>query len=96
MTMDVIYKERGSDWSHQVSAVGTTRWLQHDHTLPLDLVHQTIFSRERVGSGDKTAESPGRPQYQLKVVKLKFIIASNKHSQVSSLIPRGIMQMHQY
>ena len=35
MTTDAIYEERGSDWSHQVSAVGTTQWLQHDQTLPL-------------------------------------------------------------
>ena len=35
MTTDAIYKEHGSDWSHQVSAVGTTRWLQHDQTLSL-------------------------------------------------------------
>ena len=35
MTTDAIYEERGSDWSHQVSAVGTTRWLQRDQTLPL-------------------------------------------------------------
>ena len=35
MTMDAIYKERGSHWSHQVSAVATTRWLQRDQTLPL-------------------------------------------------------------
>ena len=35
MTMDVIYEERKSDWSHQVSAVGTSRWLQRDQTLPL-------------------------------------------------------------
>jgi len=31
MTMDVIYEELGSDWSHHASAVGTTRWL----SLPL-------------------------------------------------------------
>jgi len=35
MTTDAIYEERGSDWSHQVSAMGTTRWLQCDQTLPL-------------------------------------------------------------
>ena len=35
MTTDAIYEERGSDWSHQVSAVGTTQWLQRDQTLPL-------------------------------------------------------------
>ena len=35
MTMDAIYEERGSDWPHQVSAVGTTRWLHRDQTLPL-------------------------------------------------------------
>ena len=35
MTTDTIYEERVSDWSHQVSAVVTTRWLQHDQTLPL-------------------------------------------------------------
>jgi len=35
MTMDAIYKECRSDWSHQVSAVGTTQWLQCDQTLPL-------------------------------------------------------------
>ena len=33
--MDAIYKEHRSDWSHQVSAVATTEWLQHDQTLPL-------------------------------------------------------------
>ena len=31
LTTDVIYKQRGSDWSHQVSPVVTT---QHDQTLP--------------------------------------------------------------
>ena len=35
MTTDAIYEEHGSDWSHQVSAMGTTRWLQGDQTLPL-------------------------------------------------------------
>jgi len=35
MTMDAIYEERISDWSNQVSAVGTTQWLQRDQTLPL-------------------------------------------------------------
>ena len=35
MTTDAIYEEHSSDWSHQVSAVGTTQWLQHDQTLPL-------------------------------------------------------------
>ena len=35
MTTDAIYKEHGSDWSHQVSVVATTRWLQRDQTLPL-------------------------------------------------------------
>ena len=35
MTMDVIYEERRSDWSHQVSAVATTRWLQCDQALCL-------------------------------------------------------------
>ena len=29
------YEEHRSDWSHQVSAVATTRGLQHDQTLPL-------------------------------------------------------------
>ena len=33
--MDAIYEERGSDWSHQVSAMVTTQWLQCDQTLPL-------------------------------------------------------------
>ena len=35
--MDAIYEEHGSDWSHQVSAVVTTQWLQHDQTLPLSV-----------------------------------------------------------
>jgi len=35
MTTDAIYEEHGSDWSYQVSAVGTTQWLQLDQTLPL-------------------------------------------------------------
>ena len=33
MTMDAIYEEHGSDWSHQVSAVGTTQLLQRDQIL---------------------------------------------------------------
>ena len=33
MTTDAIYEECRSDWSHQVSAVGTTLWLQCDQTL---------------------------------------------------------------
>jgi len=28
MTTDTTYEERRSDWLHQVSAVGTTQWLQ--------------------------------------------------------------------
>ena len=35
MTTDMIYEERGSDWSHQVFTVGTTRLLQHYQTLSL-------------------------------------------------------------
>ena len=37
MTTGVIYEERGSDWSRQVSVVATTRWLQRDQTLPLSV-----------------------------------------------------------
>ena len=35
MTTDAIYEQRRSDWSHQISAVWTTQWLQRDQTLPL-------------------------------------------------------------
>ena len=35
MTTDAIYKERSSDWSHQVSAMERTRRLQRNQTLPL-------------------------------------------------------------
>ena len=34
MTTDVIYEGRRSDWSHQVSVLATTQWLQCDQTLP--------------------------------------------------------------
>ena len=37
MTTNAIYKECGSDWSHQVSVVATTQWLQRDQTLPLSV-----------------------------------------------------------
>ena len=37
MTMDVICGEHGSDWSHQVSVVVTTQWLQCDQTFPLSV-----------------------------------------------------------
>ena len=37
MTTDAICEERGSDWSHQVSVVATTQWLQCDQTLPLSV-----------------------------------------------------------
>jgi len=30
MTTNAIIEERGSDWSHQVSTLATTRWLQRD------------------------------------------------------------------
>ena len=49
MTMDVIYEEHGSDWSHQVSAVGTTQWLPHNQTLPLSakgVACETNFFKE--------------------------------------------------
>ena len=45
MTTDVIYEECGSDWSHQVSAVGTTRWLQRDQTLPLSVKGEACKTR---------------------------------------------------
>ena len=35
MTTYAIHDECRSDWSHQVSAVATTQWLQHDQTLNL-------------------------------------------------------------
>ena len=41
MTTEVIYEERGSDWSNQVYAVGTTRWLR-DQTLPLFVKGVTV------------------------------------------------------
>ena len=37
MTTDAIYEERGFDWSHQVSAMGTTWWLHCDQTHPLSV-----------------------------------------------------------
>ena len=42
MTMDAIYEEHRSDWSHHVSAVVATR-LQCDKTLPLCIVLQMYF-----------------------------------------------------
>ena len=41
--MTTIYGERGSDWSHHVSAVGTTRWLQ---TLSLSVKGMACKTRE--------------------------------------------------
>ena len=35
VTMDAIYEQCGSDWSHQVSVVATTQQLQSDQTLTL-------------------------------------------------------------
>jgi len=35
MTADAIYKEHRSYWLQHISAMGTTRWLQHDQSLPL-------------------------------------------------------------
>ena len=56
MTTDAIYKERGSDWSHQVSVVATTQWLQRDQTLPLSVK----------GVAFKTMQSHGRkPMYKV-------------------------------
>ena len=50
MTMDAIYKQRGSDWSHQVSVVATTQWLQCDKTLLLfakGVACETMQSHDR-------------------------------------------------
>ena len=37
MTADAIYKKHRSNWSHQVSVMGTTQWLQRGQTLPLSV-----------------------------------------------------------
>ena len=37
MTADAIYKEHRSNWSHQVSVMGKTQWLQRGQTLPLSV-----------------------------------------------------------
>ena len=67
MTMDAIFEERESDWSHQVSAVGTTRWLQRDQTLPLSV--KGVACETRFGPGSSTsiclASFPGLPTIQL-------------------------------
>ena len=34
-TPGFLSEEHGPDWSHQVSAVAATLWLQRDQTLPL-------------------------------------------------------------
>ena len=61
MTTDAIYKERASDWSHQVSVVATTRWLQRDQTLPLSakgVACETTLRRDSMilGTMEKIAE----------------------------------------
>ena len=65
--MDAIFKEHGSDWSHQVSAVGTARWLQRDQTLPLSA--KGMACETRFGPGSSTAiclaSFPGLPTVQL-------------------------------
>jgi len=48
MTMDASYEERGSDWSHKVSAVGTTQWLQRDQTLPLSAKGVACKTRQQL------------------------------------------------
>ena len=48
MTTDVIYKDCRSDWSHQVSAMGTTRWLKRDQTLPLSAKGVACKTSEKV------------------------------------------------
>ena len=37
MTMGALYEQRGYNWSHQVSDVVTTQWLQCDQNLPLSV-----------------------------------------------------------
>ena len=49
MTMDGIYEEHRSDWSRQVSAVVTTRWLQCDQTLPLSVKGVACETIETLG-----------------------------------------------
>ena len=54
MTSDAIYKEHRSDWSHQVSVVVTTRWLQHDQILLLSAKGVACETNEKLG-GDREA-----------------------------------------
>jgi len=51
MTTDAIYKERGPDWSHQVSAVGTSRWLQCDQNVPLSAKGVACETRNKATPG---------------------------------------------
>jgi len=51
MTTNAIYEERGSDWSHQVSAMGTTRWLQRDQTLPLSCEARRVWLAKNLSGG---------------------------------------------
>ena len=63
MTTDAIYEERGSDWSHQVSAVGTTQWLQRDQTLPLSVkgvACETTLVEELFQSGFQSSNPIGQ------------------------------------
>ena len=52
MTTDAIYEKHGSHWSHQVSAVATTWWLQYDQTLPLAVKGVACETNKSFGGGE--------------------------------------------
>ena len=56
MTMDAIYEQHESDWSYQVSAVATTRCLQHD---------QILLSAKDVACETKSVSVCEKTHYQL-------------------------------
>ena len=81
MTTDAIYKECKSDWSHQVSVLAPTRWLQGDQILPLSVkevtCERTVTQSVRTLNYGKYAHHMGNFESRL----LVYIITDSSNRQ---------------
>ena len=90
MTTDAIYKQHGSDWSHQVSAMATTQWLQCDQILPLSVKGVACKTKHCTESESEIVGTRKSFTTLLHLVDFYMTnsISGNPHHQLSSPCPR--------
>ena len=98
MTTDVIYEEHGSDWSHQVSVVATTRWLQRDQTLPLSVKGVACETRVHSCAVETRLQANWSPREQElpyeSTVLLLHLAALVSHLRQASILLKFVPVVH--